>query len=301
MFRLSEPLLGATLAVTASFMFAFQYLFVRLGTREGTVSDIVFVTLLGNVVILVPPAVVVYDFSMTGRALLGFTGTGLSGSLFARICMFSSIERIGANRTAPIVASNALFATLLAVFVLDESLTAPHFLGIVTIVVGVAAISYQTAESTAVTATRSELAILLVIPMSAALLLGSEPIFLSIALAEGAPLVPGTAVAVTAAFLGYTVYTGATTGLPSPSIVSEPYITWYVAAAVVTTIGLVTAFTAIEIAPVTVAVPLIQTSPLLVVGLSAVFISPQLEEVTPLIVVSTILIIGGAIVVSLSG
>ncbi|WP_121823052.1 EamA family transporter [Halostella salina] len=301
MLQLSDALLGTILATTASLMFAFQYLFVRLGTREGSVSEVIWVSLLSNVVILVPPALVLYDVSMSTEALLAFAGAGLSGSLFARICMFTSIERLGASRTSPIVASNALFATLLAVVVLDESLTAVHFLGVVLIVAGVAVISYETAESQRVEVSRRELALLFFVPILGAVFLGIEPIFISLALGAGGSIIPGTAVVVTTAFIGFTVYTRATTGLPSPSIVRQPYMKWYIAAGVATTFGLLAAFTALQTAPVVIAVPLIQTSPLLVIGLSALFLSSRLERVTPAVLVSTVIIILGATIVSLSG
>ncbi|WP_323192263.1 EamA family transporter [Halostella sp. PRR32] len=302
MLQLSDALLGTILATVASLMFAFQYLFVRLGTQKGSVTDVVFVTLLSNVVLLIPPAVLLYDISaMSTEAIAAFAAAGLSGSLFARIFSFSSIQRIGANRTSPIVSANALFATLLAVLVLGESLTPFHLVGVVLIVAGIAVISYQTEESMALEVSRRDLTLLMTLPILAAVFLGIEPIFVSIALAEGGSILPGSAIVVTTAFAGFAVYTGVTSGLPSPSIAREPYAKWYLGAGVATTLGLVAAFSALETAPVVIAVPLIQTSPLIVVGLSSVFLSSKLEEVTPLIVVSTVMIIVGATVVSLSG
>lgn len=301
MLGISTALLGAILATIAALMFAFQYLFVRLATQEGTVTEVIFVTLLSNVLLLVPVTVVLYDFSMSLTGVLAFVAAGLAGSLFARICSFTSIKRIGASRTSPIVSSNALFATILAVVVLDETLTAIHFLGIVLIVAGVAVISYQTSESSDVDATRRELAILFVFPILAAVFLGIEPIFVSIGLDAGASIIPGTAIAVSSAFVGFTYYTWAKTGLPSTSLIGEEHFKWYVGAGIATTVGLLAAFTALETAPVVIAVPLIQTSPLLVLGLSAMFMSSKLERVTPTIVGSTMIIIAGAVIVSLSG
>jgi len=301
MVAVSDAVLGTVLATTASLLFAFQYLFVRLGTRKGSVTEVTFVSLLSNVVILVPPTLLVFDISMSQRAMLGFAGAGLAGSLFGRICIFESIKRLGANRTSPIVATNALFATLLAVLILDETLTPLHLVGVVLIVGGVAGISYQTAESNAVDTTRTELAVLMLVPVLAAVFIGLEPIFISMALADGGTIVPGTAIVVTTAFVGFTPYAWARGELPSVATASKPYAKWYVLAGVATTFGLLAAFTAVQTAPVAIAVPLIQTSPLLVIGLSALFLSPQLEEVTPTIVAATLVIIVGAIIVSLSG
>jgi drug/metabolite transporter (DMT)-like permease len=294
-------------------MFAFQYIFVRQGTRKGSVSEVIWFTLLSNVVILIPPSLFLYDFSMSARAIVAFVGAGLSGSLFARICMFASIERLGASRTSPIVASNALFATLLAVVVLDESLTAVHSLGVVLIVTGVAVITYETAEKTRVDVTPRELRMLFLIPILGAAFIGIEPILFSLALEAGGSIVPGTAIVVTTAFVGFTVYTGAVSGLPSVSLVRESYFKWYLGAGIATTFGLLAGFTAIQTAPVTespstrhrggvtIAVPLIQTSPLLVIVFSALFLSSKLERVTPAVLISTLIIIIGATIVSLSG
>lgn len=301
MLAVSDAVLGTLLATAASLLFAFQYLFVRLGTREGSVTEVTFVSLLSNVVILVPPTVLLFDVSMSLEAALGFAGAGLAGSLFGRICIFESISRLGANRTSPIVATNALFATLLAVVVLEETLTPLHLVGVVFIVGGVAGISYQTAESESVDTTRAELAALLVLPLLAAVFLGIEPIFISLALADGGSIVPGTTIVVTTAFVGFTPYAWFRGELPSLSTASKSYAKWYVLAGVATTFGLLAAFTALQTAPVAIAVPLIQTSPLLVIGLSALFLSPQLEEVTPTIVGATLVIILGAVIVSLSG
>lgn len=301
MFGISDALLGTVLATTASILFAFQYLFVRLGTRNGTVTEVVYITLVCGVVFLVPVSLLLYDISMSPTGALAFVAAGLCGSLFAHICMFTSIQRIGASRTSPIVASNALFATILAVLVLDESLTPVHFLGVVLIVAGVAAVTYQTSESTEVDASRRELAKLFVLPIMAAVLLGIEPIFVAIGLSAGVSIVPGTAISVVAAFVGFTYYTWAKTGLPSWDLLRQDYFKWYLGAGITTTVGLLAAFTSLQIAPIVIAVPLIQTSPLVVLGLSAVFLPSKLERVTPLIVGSTVIIIVGAIIVSLSG
>lgn len=301
MIPVSDTLFGVVLATLAALMFAFQFLFVRLGTRDGSVSDVILVSLLCNVLIVVPPAVFLFDRSMTFHAAAAFVGAGVFGSLFARICMFASIKRIGANRTSPIVASNALFATILAVLLLDESLTAIHFVGIVLIVAGIAVVSYETAESTAIDATRWDFAILLSLPLLAAAFIGLEPIFISYALDDGAGIVPGLAISVSVAFVGFLVYTAATDTLPSRSVIHEPFAKWYVGAGVATTGGLLAAFAALETAPVVVVAPVVQTSPLIVVALSALFLPRTLERVTPRIVAAAVMVVIGAIVVTLSG
>lgn len=298
---ISGPFLGVLLATLAAFMFAFQFLFVRLGTRNGSVSDVILVSLLCNVLIVVPPAVLVYDHSMAPRAAAAFVGAGLFGSLFARICMFESIDRIGANRTSPIIASNVLFATILAVLLLDESLTGIHFIGIVLVVAGIAVVSYETAENASVDATPKEFVMLLSLPLLAAAFIGFEPIFVSYALDNGAEIVPGLAIAVSVAFVGFLTYTTVTSTLPSRSVIYEPFMKWYIGAGVATTAGLLAAFAALETAPVVIVAPIVQTSPLIVVALSALFLPKTLEKATARIVIAALMVVVGATVVTLSG
>ncbi|MFU8870247.1 EamA family transporter, partial [Natronococcus sp.] len=238
-------------------MIAVQYVFVRLGTQNGRISDLMYISLLCNVVITVPPALVWFDVSMSLEAVAFFAAAGLAGSLFGRICIFTSVNLIGANRTSPVVSGNALFATILAVVVLGETLTALHFVGVVMIVVGIVIVSYETAENTSKDYSRRRFAVLMAIPLLAALFISFEPIFISLGLENGGSVVPGIAIMVTAAWIGYTLYLVFDDDLPSRSLVREPYAKWYVGAGVATTIGFVAYFAAIELAPVAVVVPLI--------------------------------------------
>ena len=293
--------LGVGLATAAAVIFAVQYLFVRLATDGGSITDIMLVSLLTNVVVMVPLTLLIHGVPrLSTIAVLSFVAAGISGSLLARLCMFKSVEAIGASRTSPVVASNVFFATILAIVVFGERLTLSHFFGIVLIVVGVAAISWETAHDADPDVSIRELGLSLALPLLAALFIGFEPIFVAYGLATGSPVLPGVAIKALAATIGFVAYLALTNGFRVGMLRWGPYMKWYLGAGLTSTAGIAAYFSALEIAPVVLVVPLLQTSPLVVVVLSALFLPERLERVTWRLVASSAVVVVGAMLVSVS-
>jgi drug/metabolite transporter (DMT)-like permease len=294
--------LGIALSVVAALAFAGQYLCVRLGTDRGNVTDVMILSLACNVVLIGPAAAIVHypDYALTRLSVLSFVAAGLSGSLLARVCMFKSVETIGASRTSPVVSANVFFATLLAIGFLGETLTTAHLIGIVLVVCGVAVISWETATDDPDRPLR-EVGLSLLLPLAAAAFIGFEPIFVSMGLSEGTPLLPGFAIKATVATLGFVGYLRFSGARPMESFRRSPELKWYLGADVTSTVGIGAYFAALEITPVVIVVPLLQTSPLLVVVLSAIFLPRRLERVTWRLVAAACVVVIGATVVSLSG
>lgn len=294
--------LGVVLAVVAAVAWAAQYVFVRLATVEGSTTDAVAVVLVCNVVLVVPAALVLSEPSTLASVdvLAAFVGAGLAGSLLGRICQFRAIETIGASRSAPVVASTALFSAGLAVVLLGESLTTVHAVGILLVVVGVSYVSWKTATDPADPRPIREIGLSLVLPILAALCFAIEPVFISWGLAQGAPVVAGLAVKVVAAAAGFFGYLLFVSKLPNATRLAGP-MRWYVASGVASTVALLVYFLALEIAPVVVVVPIVQVSPLIVLVLSSAFLPRGLERVTWDLAVAATVVVVGAIVVSISG
>ncbi len=301
--ELSEWWIGVGLACLGALGFAGQYLFVRLGTVEGDVNDAVLVALFCNVVLLAPPVAFLYappyTQLFTPTSALAFAAAGLVGMFAARLLLFRSVDELGANLTSPVIASNVLFATLIAVIVLGERVTATHALGIVLVVAGVAIVSWETAEAGS-GRTLGEASAMLALPIGAALFIGIEPIFISIGLDAGTPVLPGILVmagTATAAFLGYMTLRG--TG---PVVPPRTHSTgWFVAAGVSTTVGFLGYFGALSLAPVVLVVPLLQLAPLLVVVFSLIALPRHLERLTWRVGFSAVVVVVGATLVSLPG
>jgi len=297
-------LAGVALATLAALGWAGQYVCIRIGTEHGRVTDAMLVSLACNVALLVPAALAVHGSShgLTPLAAAGFAAAGLAGSFLSRLLQFHSTRRIGASRTAPTVSSSALVAAALAVLLLGETVTPVHVAGILLIVAGVAVVSTETAGDP--TGDRPPLrgaGAALSLPLLAALFLGVEPIVLRVAMAEGTPLLVGLAVMSLSATLAFVAYRTARGGLPRPATLVTPDLRWHVGAGLAGTVALGAYFAALSVAPVVVVIPVLQTAPLLVVGLSAVALPGRLERVTPRLAAAATVVVVGATAVSLAG
>lgn len=301
---------GALVAVLAALGWAGQYVFIRLGTRTGSVTGAMLVSLACNVALVVPAVAVVHypDYGLTARSATAFAGAGLAGSVLSRVAQFEATRTIGASRTAPVVSSTALVSAFLAVLFLDETLTVPHLAGVVLIVGAVAVISRETARDEGTVDSLADAGAYLLLPVLAALALGVEPILLKVGFDAGTPTFVGLAVMLSAAAVGYAAFVAARDGLPAlaPRGIAavgdaDSNLRWFLGAGVAGTLALVGYFAALAVAPVVVVVPILQAAPLLVVGLSAVFLPRGLERVTPRLVAAAVAVVVGTVVVSLSG
>lgn len=290
---------GVGLAAVAAVLLAVQAVVIRVGTDNGTVAHALATVLGVNVVVLAGGTLLAYypDYGVTPLSFAVFAGAGLSGTVLARSLYFLSIDRIGASRTEPIKSSQPLHATIVAVIVLNEVVTGTHFLGIVLIVVGIAAISWETSNRGSVDRTVAlyELAL----PLGAAFFFGIEPTFIKLGFAEGTPVFVGLAIKTVAAALGFAVYLAWTASFPSLGTYRSASGRLYFVAGLANTGFLVTYFLALEAAPVALVVPIVQTSPLLVLVLSSLFLD-RLESVTWRLVVGALVAVSGAIVITLA-
>lgn len=302
---LSSTTVGAGLATIAAVCFAVQFLCIRLGTDDGTVADAVLITLLCNVGIVVPLVVIIHGGAVwrlfTPTAVVAFAAAGVAGLCLARVSLFKSVEQIGASRTSPVVASNVLFATLFAYAFLGERVTPTHLLGIGLIVGGVALLSWETtSRGEANAGSWREQGVTLAYPIAAAVLIGIEPIFVTIGLAEGTTVLAGLAAMMLAGTLGFAGYWLASrTTLQVRG--TDAALRWYLAAGLATTVGFTSYLLALETATVVVVMPILQTNPLLVLLLSALFLPTRLERISRRLVVAACVIVLGATIVSVVG
>lgn len=295
-------LAGVALALFVAFTFALYYLCVRLGTVDGRVYDLMLVTLVTNLVMYIPAVAVFHGIpTLTWRAVAAFAAAGVAGSLLARLVVIQSVKAIGASRTSPIVAANVFIASLLAIIFFDEQLTVMHLIGIVLIVAGIAVITFETARGSSPDASVREVGAMLVLPILGALLIGFEPIFITLGLQEGVGVLPGVAIKATAATLGFVGYLAAIGELHTRRFTFDRTMGWFVGAGVTSGIGIIGLFAALEIAPVVIVIPILQTSPLIVVVLSMLFLPRRLELVTLRLIIAALVVVIGATLVSVFG
>lgn len=299
-------MLGGTYAVAILLAFgaaiaaASHNLFIRVGTDRGTIYDAFFVVMTISTLVLVPVIFLGYypDFGLTAVSWVSFLTAGLFGTLFGMVCLYGSIERIGASRTTPIVASSALMATLLGVVLLGETVTEIHALGIVLIVVGVGAIGWETSAENPEGLSRRELLLSFTLPLAAAVAFGTEPILANYGFAEGTPAPVGLAIKTGAAWAGFVFYLRWKNALPRLGRLPSTDLRWYALAGIANTLFLIGYYIGLELAPVNVVVPIIITNALFVIVLSALFMPRRLERVTWRLVAAALVVVVGAMIVT---
>ncbi|MFB6251748.1 MAG: EamA family transporter [Halobellus sp.] len=298
----SHPV-GFGLAVGAAVCSAVSNLSVRKGTERGSTADAILLVAICNVAILLPIVAVVYypDYGLTRTSLLSFVVAGVLGTLIGRALMFTSIDRIGASRTAPIIASWALISTGLGVVFLDETLSLTHSVGVVLVVSGIAVIAWLTSNDNAADLSGRELLIGLSIPFLAAVAVGWEPIFANVGFDEGTPALVGLSIKSVAAVSGIAGYLWWRDALPAGSTLRGQNAQWFVFAGVTNTLFLLGYYVALTVAPVNVVSPLIVTNTLFVVVLSALFMPERLERVSWQLLAASAVVVAGVALITVSG
>jgi drug/metabolite transporter (DMT)-like permease len=297
----SLPLTGVLLGITSALFVSAQVLLVRVGSQHGGIDQAVLLSMGVNILVFLPAAVLVEfpSFVVTPVSVASFLAAGLVGTMTGRILYYDSIERIGAGRTEPLKATMPLFATVVAVLVLGERLTVAHGAGIVLIGLGVAVLTWETTQSGA-TQGEDVSVLALGLPLLGAFAFAIEPTFVRIGFEEGTAILTGLTLKTFAAGVGFVTYLRFQGALRIGSVLGEAHTKWYVLAAIANTVSVLAYYAGLEASRVVVVVPVIQVSPLVVAILSFAFLD-HLERVTWRLVASSLVIVMGAVTVTVFG
>ena len=292
---------GVAFAVVAALGLAAQAVFLRLATRHGRIQDALIVGYVMNVLVIVPVALLVYypDYGLTPLSIAAFVAAGLLGSLVGRAFHFAGIARVGASRAEAVKASQSLHAAIIAVVLIGEALTPAHLGAIVLVVAGLVLLATESADDplTGEQFTLRSYAF----PLAAAFFFGLQPAIAKVGLAEGTPVLVGLGISLPSAGVGYVALLRLRGTLPTVVEVRRSTSAWlYVAAGAGTTVFMVAFYSGLAVAPVNVVVPIVQTSPLVVVIVSALALRGH-ERITPRLVAAAIVVVAGAVGVTLLG
>jgi len=288
--------LGVGLAVLAAVGLAGQSIAVRQAAKGRSITDLVAVVFVVNLLVLLPATVLLYypDFGLTPTAVGAFAVAGLLGSLLARAALFIGIHRLGASRAEPLKSTFPLVAVGSAVLVLGEPVTPGLAVGVGLLVAGAAAVSGDARASTA-TASGRRVWVDVAFPLAAALLLGIDPVFTKLGFAEGTPALVGVTVRVLAATGGFGAYL-CWRRLGSRAYRPARPTRWTLVAGVANTVYLVAYLAALARAPVSIVAPVLGASPLLVL-LGSVVVARHDERVTLRLGAAVTVLVAGVVLV----
>jgi uncharacterized membrane protein len=224
------------------------------------------------------------------RTILLFALGGILGTLLARGCNFVGIHRVGPSKNRVVMASRPLIATMLAVLILGEPPMPVVLLGTLLVVMGILAIFLNIQEGNALWRRRD-----LAFPLAGALFLSSADIVRKEALNAAGSIV-GNAINSTAALIGisgFLVFSG-----PQGKVKSDRGgVLFFLFAGLMLNVIIFLLFEALRLGSVSTVVPIISTSPLFTVIFSYLFLR-DVERLTPMTVVGTILAVVGIVLIS---
>mgnify|MGYP001215565075 CR=1 FL=1 len=133
-------MLGVALAITAACCWSISAILARLGLQGGIrASTGTFISTISSLLLLVALALIVNldDLpTLLPLAFLWFGLTGIVNYVMGRQFNYLAIKRIGVTKATPLFSSAPLFAMVLAVTFLGESINPPIIIGSLTIVAG---------------------------------------------------------------------------------------------------------------------------------------------------------------------
>ena len=137
--RYNPPVLAIIFALLAAVGFGSAAVFARLGLRgmkpaTGTAISLVVSFVLTAVLALSIERTSV--FTIPAMALLWFLVLGIVNYPLARLMNYTSVNLVGASRSAPIISTAPLFSAVLAIIFLGEEMNLLVGLGTAAIVIG---------------------------------------------------------------------------------------------------------------------------------------------------------------------
>ena len=134
------------IALLSAIVYALSFVLARKGMRYSNSATVTVVSLIAmSVMFGIPVAILgVPSWNWTALWLIVIAGTFQP---FIRHLTYQGMQIIGAARTGPLRATHPFWAGLIAVTLLGEVLTPRVFLGNVTVIAGITAISWQRTQA----------------------------------------------------------------------------------------------------------------------------------------------------------
>ena len=227
-------------------------------------------------------------FSISPRIALIFLGGGILGTTLGRISFYTGIDKVGASIAGIGASTLPAFAAILALVFLSEPLSTIHSIGIFLVVVGLSLLAVSKGGNISGWSFQD-----LVLPVFAGFAFGLGQVIRRFGLVETpATVLQAIALNDAAAFLGLFLFLFFFRRdlLRPPSLPATGY---FVAAGIVSSLGLFLAFTALDLGRVAIVSTLISTAGLFTVILSFLFLR-DLERITKKMVTGAIFIAFGA-------
>lgn len=282
-------------AIVSALFFAIRFPIVKKATITGDAIDAVAVTLAIDASAFLSLALLLNypNFGITRSSFFAFFISGFLGSFLGLLCLYKGIERIGGSIVAPMARGSLLISILIAVFVLGESVTVSHIIGIILLFFGVISVSYEIGSGNSNFSSKELINFLY--PVGAMFLFGLISPLVKFGYSEGTPITVGLGIMFTASF-GSLVLFLFYRGQNLFHSFCTPERKLYLAAGGVHCVAMGFFNLSISVSLVTIAMPFRSMSPIFVLMLSYFFLR-KLEKITTWVILGTAFtVIGGTLI-----
>lgn len=280
-------------SLLSAIMFAGTFLLIKLGQRNASTLTSLWLTLSVNVVVL-------WSWSLcTQRPSIGdwwdwrhFALAGFFAPLLGRLCQFVGLTHLGVNITTPITLTHPLVTVLIAVLLLGETMTLATLIGGILVLLGSLLIGTQGLSlrgTGAALATGSRRYLLF--PVGASLAYGISMVFRKMGIDLGTDPVTASAVTTFSSWVLVSLYV-LLSGRAGTIRCSKSEAGYLTAAGILSSLGPVFFYLALQRGELIVVAPLAATTPLFVI-LATWLISRKGELFNRSVVIGTLFTVLG--------
>ena len=277
-------------ALQADFFFACSHVLIRRGLVAANAITASLISLSSTALISGLLSLWFVPLENFFSSALGyFVLAGIFAPGLGRTLTYVGIERVGVARSVPIVNSSPMFASILAVFVLEEHWSLQNFFGTCLVICGVVILSRSHSEQ------KAWLWSDLLLPIAGALAFALSSNLRKLGLQmENIPLMATTVTTVTAAFFAWLIlyFQGGWSAIR----ITKTSFRWLLAAGLCNSIATISVFHALSHGRVVIVEPLVAANPVLSILFTAIFLR-DLEIVTTRVVLGGLCTVTGTILI----
>ena len=278
-------------AIISAGAWAADSILVRKGTAFSNPSTAALVSFVVNTAILGPYIFFQYPLEKIFQpANLFFVVSGIIQPAIVRVLFYVGIVRLGVSRAGPIRGTSPFFSVAIAFFLFQDRPGLIVYLGGILTVAGTWLVSYKRAGE-AKWRPRD-----LLFPLGAAMLVSVSQNIRKMGLnSTSEPIIAATVSTATSLFclFGSVLFSGNVRSIQ----INRPCLPYYGGAAVFALIGQLCTFIALNGGQISVVAPLINTTPLFVIGLTALFLRGE-EKINRFVVIGVVLLVAGIVAIT---
>ena len=284
-----------------AFITAVAFGFYYYSIRKGLLTDpqpmlAAFVTLTVNFFFFL----ILFPFFVSAalwqwRLVYPFVVAGVLAPGLARILSYKGLEHLGMSIATPIINSETLFSVLMAVIFLQEKINILMFLGIISVIAGLALLSYETGRANDRKTTGKLNYFYIFYPLTAAVFYGVSVFLRKFGLVATASPVLGATVTAGTSWCILTLLMMKRGRVRALIKVSKNGLTYFIMGGMMTCVAWLSYFSALNIGRVALVAPIANSYSLLTMFLSYVGLR-NLERITIATIVATGCVVGGIVI-----